>query len=264
MVQWNQDNGIRVFRLSSEIFPHFSNPEVSFYGFNFAKQQLRRVGQLANKYGQRLTFHPGQFNVIGTPHKHILDKTVTELNRHAEILDMMEQGPNGVMVIHGGGLYGDKEKAKERWVTNFGRLSESAAKRLVLEHCERCFNVRDCLDISYKIEEVYGISLPVVVDTHHYTCYSLLHPDEKQEEIADMIPEVLETWRRRGIKPKFHISEQGKGRIGHHSDLIEVIPDYLLEIYDKYGVKIDIMIEAKLKEQAIFKLYDKYPQLRIK
>ena len=111
------------------------------------------------------------------------------------------------------------------------------------------------------VEAVYGIALPVVVDTHHYTCYSLLHPDETQEEISDMIPEVLETWRRRGIKPKFHISEQGKGRIGHHSDLIEVIPEYLLEIPDKYGVDIDIMIEAKLKEQAIFKLYQKYPQL---
>ena len=261
MIHWNQQNDIHVFRLSSNIFPHFSNPEVTFYGFDFAKQHLKRVGDLANKYGQRLTFHPGQFNVIGTPHPHILNKTVTELNRHAEILDLMGQGPNGVMVIHGGGHYGDKEATKKRWVQNFGRLSESAAHRLVLEHCERCFNLRDCLEVSSMVEEEYGIALPVVIDSHHYTCYSLLHPDDTQEPIRDMIPEVLETWRRRGIKPKCHVSEQGSGRIGHHSDFIQEIPDYLLEIPSKYGVHIDIMIEAKLKEQAIQQLYNKYPQL---
>ena len=72
---------------------------------------------------------------------------------------------------------------------------------------------------------------------------------------------ILETWKKRGIKPKFHVSEQGEGRVGHHSDYIETIPDYLLEIPEKYGVHIDIMIEAKKKELAILKLYEKYPYL---
>merc|ERR1712066_612233 len=72
---------------------------------------------------------------------------------------------------------------------------------------------------------------------------------------------ILQTWKRRNIKPKFHISEQGDGKTGHHSDYIKVVPDYLLEIPSKYGVDIDIMIEAKKKELAIFKLYKKYPFL---
>ena len=75
----------------------------------------------------------------------------------------------------------------------------------------------------------------------------------------DYIPDILKSWTDRGIKPKFHVSEQGSGRCGHHSDYIEVIPDYLMEIPEKYGIKIDIMIEAKMKEKAIFKLYSKYP-----
>ena len=75
---------------------------------------------------------------------------------------------------------------------------------------------------------------------------------------------ILNTWKRRGIKPKFHVSEQGSGRTGHHSDYIEVIPNYLLEIPEKYGCDIDIMIEAKKKELAIFKLYTKYPFLNCK
>ena len=30
---------------------------------------------------------------------------------------------------------------------------------------------------------------------------------------------------RREIKPKFHVSEQGSGRCGHHSQYIETIPN---------------------------------------
>ena len=54
------------------------------------------------------------------------------------------------------------------------------------------------------------------------------------------------------------ISEQGSGKVGHHSDFVEVIPKYLLKIHKKYGVDIDIMIEAKKKEQTMLKLYDTY------
>ena len=106
--------------------------------------------------------------------------------------------------------------------------------------------------------------VPVVFDTHHFACYKLLHPDESFEDAGMYMQDILETWQKRGVKPKFHVSEQGSGRCGHHSDYIEKIPSYLLEIPDKYGVEIDIMIEAKKKEQAIFKLYSKYPFLNCK
>ena len=78
------------------------------------------------------------------------------------------------------------------------------------------------------------------------------------------IPLILETWKKRDIKPKFHVSEQGSGRCGHHSDYIKEIPEYLLEIPEKYDTDIDIMIEAKCKELAILKLYEKYPFLNCK
>jgi UV DNA damage endonuclease len=108
------------------------------------------------------------------------------------------------------------------------------------------------------------INIPVVFDTHHFECYKLLHPDEKFLEAKEYMKDVLETWSKRGIKPKFHVSEQGSGKCGHHSDYIEEIPEYLLEIPKLYNINIDIMIEAKMKEQAIFKLYQKYPQLNCK
>ena len=93
-------------------------------------------------------------------------------------------------------------------------------------------------------------------------CYKKLHPDEEFENPEYYIPMILESWK--DIKPKFHVSEQGDGRIGKHSDYIEIIPEYLLEIPDKYGIHIDIMIEAKMKELSIQKLYKKYPQCNCK
>lgn len=261
MIHWNVQNNIHVFRLSSEMFPHMSNPDVPFYGFDFCKDRLQQIGELAKKVGHRLTFHPGQFNVLGTKDSFTLEKTLVELDLHANVLDLLGGDENSVFVIHGGGVYGDKDSAKRRWVENFGELSDSAARRLVLENCERSYSVRDCLEISYMVYERYGMCVPIVIDSHHYDCYTKLHPDETQEPIRDLLVEVLQTWVSRGIRPKFHVSEQGSGRIGHHSNLIECIPEYMLEIPKRFNLGLDIMIEAKWKEQAIIGLYDKYPEI---
>ena len=258
MIDYNEENGIKVFRLSSELFPHKSNPKVEDYTFDFAKDLLKEIGEKARKYNHRITFHPGQYNVVGAPNQKRFQQTLDDLSYHCEVLDLMGMGCDSVMVVHGGGVYGDKAKAKERWCKQFYDLPENVQKRLVLENCERCFSIQDCLDISEKV------NIPVVFDTHHYSCYGILHPDEHQEVPEYYIPKILETWEKRKIKPKFHVSEQGSGKCGHHSDYIEELPDYLLNIPEKYGVKIDIMIEAKKKELAIFKLYEKYPQLNCK
>jgi UV DNA damage endonuclease len=255
MVRWNQENGIKVFRLSSELFMHKTNPKVQDYSFGFAKSLLKQIGDLAKLYNQRLTFHPGQYNVVGTPHIDKFNKTIKELEYHADMLELMGMGNNSVMVVHGGGLYGDKDATKKRWCENYLKLPEKVRNRLVLENCERAFSVIDCIEIS-KI-----VGVPVVFDTHHFECYKKLHPNENFQDAGYYIKDILDSWANKGIKPKFHVSEQGSGRCGHHSDYIEEIPDYLLEIPEKYGIHIDIMIEAKKKELAIFKLYKKYQQL---
>ena len=258
LIDCNEKNGIKVFRLSSELFPHKTNPKVEDYSYDFALDLLKQIGDKAKSYNQRLTFHPGHFNVIGTPNLEYFKHTVEDLSYHADVLDLMGCNENSVMVIHGGGVYGDKEKTKKRWCEQYKKLPQNVRKRLVLENCEKNFSIQDCLDISKLV------NIPVVFDTHHYTCYNILHPDEKLEYESFYIPLILETWKKRCIKPKFHISEQGSGKVGHHSDYVEIIPDFLLEIPEKYNTNIDIMIEAKAKEKAIFKLYKKYPQLNCK
>ena len=258
LMDWNEKNGIKVFRLSSNIFPHKSNSKAPNYNLDFCEDIIKQIGEKSRKYNQRLTYHPGQYNVVGTPDESKFQQTVNDLMYHAEILDMMELDFNSVMVVHGGGVYGDKKKTIERWCRNYQRLPIEIRNRLVLENCEKSFSIEDCLNISKNT------GIPVVFDTHHYECYKLLHPQEKLQPPEFYMESILHTWKQRGIKPKFHVSEQGCGRVGHHSDFIEEIPNYLLEIPNKYNTHIDIMIEAKQKEQAIFKLYKKYPILNCK
>jgi UV DNA damage endonuclease len=258
MIKWNEQHGIKVLRISSELFPHISNPKVEGYDMEFADAILKKIGEYARSLNHRLTFHPGQYNVVGSPNEATFQQTINDLSYHAEVLDRMGMGADSVMVVHGGGLYGDKEKTIERWCENYKRLPEPIRRRLVLENCERCFSIEDCLYVSEKVH------VPVVFDTHHFSCYNILHPDETFQKADNYIEAILNTWKRRGIKPKFHVSEQGSGRTGHHSDFIELIPNYLLEIPEKYGCEVDIMIEAKKKELAIFNLYTKYPFLNCK
>ena len=260
MIEWNEEHGIRVMRLSSHLFPHKSNTKIDSYSFDFAKDLLNQVGDTYRKYNHRLTFHPGQYNVIGTNDPKKLQQTINDLEYHADVLNLIGVDKDGVMVVHGGGTYGDKKATIDRWCENYEKLPEKIKYRLVLENCEKSFSIKDCLEISDRV------NIPVVLDTHHYECYKHYHPEEIEniKPASEYISHILETWKRRDKKPKFHVSEQGAGQVGHHSDFIEVIPEYLLEIPEKYGVHIDIMIEAKLKEQAIFKLYQKYPQLNCK
>jgi len=258
MMHWNEANGIKVFRLTSNIFAHLSNPKIGPYSIEFAKSKLQQIGNLAKKLHMRLTFHPGQYDVLGTPHTNVLENTRLDLKVHANLLDTMGCDQHSVMVIHGGGYYGNKPLTIERWIKNYNESDESIRRRLVLENCEKSFHIEDCLYISGKC------GVPVVFDTHHFECYKILHPDEIFKSPDEYISQILDTWKRRDIKPKFHVSEQGSGRTGHHSDYIEVIPQYLLDIPGKYGVDIDIMIEAKKKELAIFRLYAKYPELDCK
>ena len=108
----------------------------------------------------------------------------------------MGLGVNSVMVVHGGGVYGDKEATKKRWAEQYNRLPQNVRNRLVLENCERCFSIVDCLDVS----KMCGV--PVVFDTHHFACYKLLHPDESFEDAGMYMQDILETWQKRGVKPK--------------------------------------------------------------
>ena len=255
LILWNNDHDIFSLRISSELFPHFTDAVTDPYTLDFAKEELKKVGELAKKIGQRLTFHPGQFNQVGANKKEVLESTIKDLSMHCDIFDMMELDDNAIVNIHLGGMYGDKEKTKRRWIEQFDDLPTKIKRRLTIENDEKCYSVRDCLDVAAET------GIPVVLDNHHYQCYNLLHPDEEPEEIEDLITEVIEdSWKDR--KVLFHISEQDTSKkCGAHSKYISKLPDYYLEIPEKYDVDLWIDIEAKEKEKAVLKLYDVHPEI---
>jgi UV DNA damage endonuclease len=257
LAEYNYNNFIRCFRLSSDIFPHFTDTETEPYTIDFAIPDLKKAGKYVKKYKQRITMHPGQYNQIGTSKRDVFEKTCKELKMHADILDYMGIGDEGVLCIHGGGVYGDKENTIKRWIKQFQELPENVRKRLAIENCERCYSISDCLIISK------ACNIPIILDSHHYECFNKIYPNNKQD-ITSMMPYIIETWTRRNITPVFHISEQRpNSRIGAHSDYIENIPEYMLEIPKKYGINLDIEVEAKLKEQAIFRLQEKYTEYMV-
>jgi len=256
VLEWNEIHGIKLYRMSSDMIPHITNPEFLSSGNDYAysldhfQDLFEEIGHYAKKHHHRLTFHPSQFNQVGAIDRNVFIKTNRDLKLHAEILDRMGCDKNSVIVVHGGGSYGNKTKTIERWIKQFFELDEIVQKRLVIENCERQYNYKDMLYISSKINR------PVVFDTHHHNCYH-----DTVCELPDpsvFIHEIIKTWTDLGIIPKFHISEQAQNkRVGAHSDYVETIPEYFFNLL-KNGEYIDIMIEAKAKEQAVLELYSKY------
>jgi len=247
VLEWNEAHNIKFYRMNSKILPHFTNPKFIPDGQKYAydifqfKDICMKIGDYARKHNHRLTFHPDQYNQIGTPHKTVFEKTSKELEMHADLLDLMELDLNSVMIVHGGGFYEDKPKTIERWIQQFFLLPETVRRRIVIENCERIYSVFDMLYISRRI------CRPVVFDTHHHECYSKVV--EPQPHPSEFLGEVLATWFRLGLRPKFHVSNQAPDKkIGAHSEYVEFIPSYLVNL------DVDVMIEAKKKELAVLML----------
>ncbi|KAE8226079.1 hypothetical protein CF319_g1272 [Tilletia indica] len=251
MIEWNEAHGIRFMRLSSEMFPFATHPVNGYDFVAFAKDELAKAGELARKYGHRLTMHPGQFCQLGTPKKDVLEASIRELDMHAQILDALGMDQDSVMILHGGGVYGEREETVARIKNTIQtRLKGSTRSRLVLENDELSYSVDELLPICKELK------VPLVLDFHH----DMLRPSSRSP--AELMPEILEIWKERGIRPKFHLSEPRPGAKAMrerraHSDRCTHIPAEL-------PANADLMIEAKDKEQAVFELFRIYDLVDVK
>jgi len=266
ILQWNYDHGIFVFRMSSNIFPHGSNPDLidkfgkkgeEYMNLMMFKTKLKEIGDLSKKLGIRLTFHPGQYVQIASPTESVHTKSLLDLKMHALVFDYMELDQNSVMVIHGGGTYNDKPGTLKRMNQRIKELPPFIKQRLVLENDEKSYTVNDLLSVCKEND------IPLVFDYFHLQCYNKKHLHDIND-IYKLTPDILAIWKKRNIKPKFHLSEQGDGVIGSHSTIINEIPQYFFDILETYKLDFDLMIEAKGKEVSLALLYAKYPNLFIK
>ena len=247
VVKWNYKNGINFYRMSSDMFPWMSEYEFTdLPDYDRIKSILSGLGTLALKYNQRLTFHPGPFNVLCSPTEDVVTRTINDLNKHSQIMDMigLSTTPYNKINIHIGGVYGDKESAMSRWVENFNRLDENTKKRLTVENDDKssAYTVRDLMFIHEQTR------IPIVFDYHHHTC----HPDGMTHQEALIM--AMSTWPK-DIKPIVHVSEprDDKNFRAHH--------DYVLTEVNNYGFDFDIMMEAKAKELAVLEYNKKFKSL---
>ncbi|EPS39300.1 hypothetical protein H072_6890 [Dactylellina haptotyla CBS 200.50] len=253
LIRWNHKYNIKFLRISSEMFPFASHAQ---YGYDLAHaaSPLKEAGRLAMQYGHRLTMHPGQFTQLGSPRPEVVENAIRDLEYHCELLDRLQltgqTDRDAVMIIHMGGIFGDKNATLDRFRKVYTtRLSDGIKRRLVLENDDVCWSVEDLLPICQEL------SIPLVLDWHHN---NIVHGNlrEGTYDVRKIHGEAIKkTWTDKGITQKQHYSEPRAGSITNkdrrrHSPRVVDLPPC--------EDTMDLMIEAKDKEQAVFELMRKF------
>ena len=250
MLRWNDKYGIKFLRLSSEMFPFASHPEYGYKLAPFVSKELEEAGKVAAELGHRLTTHPGQYTQLGSPRKPVIDNAIRDLDYHAELLSLLKLPPqqdrDAVMILHLGGVFGDKAATLDRFRENYNKLPQGVKNRLVLENDDVSWSVHELLPLCEEL------NIPMVLDFHHHNI--IFDSDQIREgtkDIVDLFPRILATWKRKNITPKMHYSEPTPSAITgsqrrKHNPRVATLPPCPPDM--------DLMIEAKDKEQAVFEL----------
>lgn len=245
LIKWNEKHDIKLYRMSSDMFPWMSEYEFSDLP-NYAKIStlLKGAGALAQKYDQRLTFHPGPFDVLASLNPNVVAKTIKDLNKHGELMDLMglPRTPYAAINIHVNTTQGGKEEALQRFVDNFELLDDSVKTRLVVENDDK--------EKQYTTEDLYEcvyskIGIPITFDYHHHWC----HPGKLTQEEALKL--AAETWG--DTKQLVHFSSCKTIHEDASQTNKRAHADYIYEFINDYGLDLDVEIEAKAKELAVQK-----------
>lgn len=240
---YNIKNNIHFFRFSSGIIPLATMDDVQFNYFNNYTDLYDEIGRLVKKYKLRVDFHPSEFCVLNSTRQDVINSSINILEYHYNLLDYFSINYK-TLVLHVGGCTFGKDKSITRFCNNFKKLSKCIQSCIAIENDDKIFTVSDCL----KIHDI--INVPIVFDYHHYLCNS------GEEKFDDFIEKVFSSWN--GQTPKMHFSSPKsklkKERRSHH-DYIN--SDSFIDFIEKiktYDQDIDIMIEAKKKDEALFRL----------
>jgi UV DNA damage endonuclease len=245
IIKWNNENGFKFFRITSNLFPWCSEYKLEDMPNHWEIAGiLGECGKYVEENNMRITSHPGPFNVLTSPHEHVVENCITDLSVHGEVFDMMglSRTPYNKINIHIGGVYGDKVSAMERFCKNFERLPNSVKSRLTVENDDKAsmYSVKDLYDGVYSV-----IGIPIVFDYHHHRFNTGDLSEQQALELA------ISTWG--DIVPVVHYSESRN--IEQKDDKIrpQAHSDYVYDYIDTYGNRVDIMVEAKAKELAVLK-----------
>ena len=259
---------ISMYRFSSDFAPYLTHPDMPQFHNQLeeAHDELVELGKRAQNLNLRLSFHPSQYILLNSPGEKLTEGSIREFVAAATMLDLMGCGPEGVVVTHVGGVYGERESAINRWIERYNTiLPEVAKKRLVLENDDKSYSVADTL----RIHGETGVRL--IFDHQHHSCINNGEMTHEEACVAS-----LKTWGTNG-RPKIHYSsprienrvikridkETGKKKafeanalMTQHADFID--PDVFIPfargVKQLGGIEFDVMCEAKSKDLAVIQL----------
>jgi UV DNA damage endonuclease len=241
ILQWNSQNCIRMFRISSDIIPFGSHSINNIKWWRTFKEELLECGKFVKANDIRVSMHPGQYTVLNSPREEVVEKSIADLEYHCRFLDVMEVDYKSKIVLHVGGVYGNKLSAMKIFKSNFDRLSVSLKKRLVIENDDKSYTIEEVLDICREL------GIPAVFDNLHHKLNSC------SLEWEEIINSVKSTWKAEDGPVKLHYSDQDiEKKGGAHSKSV-ITKNFLSYMESIKNLDADVMLEVKDKEISAIK-----------
>lgn len=246
MLDYNIQQGIKMYRISSDIIPFASDLETNPLDWvTLFSEQFQALSKKIHDHGLRVSMHPGQYTVLNSPDEGVVERAMADLDYHTRFLDALDLDKRNKIILHIGGVYGEKEAAKERFVTNYETLRPAVKNRLIIENDDRLYTIADVLELSQRT------GAPVVYDNLHNAC----HPSDSQVSDAEWIRQAKKTWSEEEGPMKVHYSQQKENsRPGAHTSTIYIQP--FMAFYEEIApLEVDIMLEVKDKNLSAVKAH---------
>lgn len=242
ILKYNVKNNIHFYRLTSKLIPLATHEEVDFDYLNKYNSYYKKIGKIINSNNMRVDVHPDQFTILNSTKKEVFNRSINSLEYHYNILSKLNI-KNKIIVLHiGSGEFG-KKKSITRFINNYSKLPAYLKETITLENDDKVYNIKDTLNLCIKL------GIPMTLDYHHHICNS------DDLIIEDYLEAILNTWNN---VPKIHFSSPKsklKKEFRSHNDYINS-SDFIafLDKLKKVDIDVDIMIEAKAKDEALFRL----------
>lgn len=243
ILTYNIKNNIHFFRLSSKLIPLATKSDVIFDYIDPYKDYYHSIAKIIKDNKLRIDFHPDEFCVLNSTKSEVVKNSIAILEYHYNLLKALEI-KNKILVLHIGGNTFGKKNSISRFINNFNTLSKDIQESIAIENDDKIFNIRDCVYISKNI------NVPVILDYHHHIC------NHDELDINDYLKDILSSWHN--ATPKMHFSSpkyKTKKDFRSHNDYINVDAFInFIDILKPFNHDVDIMIEAKAKDEALFRL----------
>lgn len=252
IINFNLQNNIYFYRMSHNLFPLQSIKNIN-YNYSKYKNKCFKIGLKIKKKNIRLDSHPDHFLVLNSSKQDVLDTSIKIILNYKLIFDMLDI--NGKIILHIGSSNPSKKDAIKRFINNFLKLDKSLQKIILIENDDKTYTTTETLLLCEKL------NIPMVFDYHHYKCNH-----DENENLNLLLPRIINTWKNTNLNPKMHFSSPKSKKEKRTHDYFINYKEFIkfLNLIKIFNTDIDIMLESKGKDLALFKLlkqlkfYNKY------